>query len=231
MCLFKEFPQWPGQRSSVFAFSLLHTILHLPVAATHMYTHIVTCTHIDMHTLVHTHHSLSLPPYPQLCPWVKDEPHIFWRAFPIFSIPPFFLSALFLPVKYRLRTPTVNTRVTLILWLLLLQIPGQFLHVNPKGRLELGRSKKWWNVVPVKRCSLLEPNPSDPFLSPQRVVCTAGLKWYPHPAMIHCVKGCEVSPQKWPYCYYCSCVNHGYHLLYLLNVVNIPLTGLLARNQ
>lgn len=25
----------------------------------------------------------------------------------------------------------------------------------------------------------------------QRVVCTAGLKWYPHPALIHCVKGCE----------------------------------------
>ena len=30
-------------------------------------------------------------------------------------------------------------------------------------------------------------------LFPQRVVCTAGLKWYPHPALIHCVKGCEVS--------------------------------------
>ncbi|KAF5917655.1 hypothetical protein HPG69_013491 [Diceros bicornis minor] len=28
-------------------------------------------------------------------------------------------------------------------------------------------------------------------LSLQRVVCTAGLKWYPHPALIHCVKGCE----------------------------------------
>ena len=27
----------------------------------------------------------------------------------------------------------------------------------------------------------------------QRVICTAGLKWYPHPALIHCVKGCEVS--------------------------------------
>ncbi|ELW70629.1 Pappalysin-1 [Tupaia chinensis] len=25
----------------------------------------------------------------------------------------------------------------------------------------------------------------------ERVVCTAGLKWYPHPALIHCVKGCE----------------------------------------
>ncbi|XP_072487848.1 pappalysin-1 isoform X2 [Notamacropus eugenii] len=25
----------------------------------------------------------------------------------------------------------------------------------------------------------------------ERVVCTAGLKWYPHPSMIHCVKGCE----------------------------------------
>ncbi|PKU37770.1 pappalysihypothetical protein [Limosa lapponica baueri] len=23
------------------------------------------------------------------------------------------------------------------------------------------------------------------------VVCTAGLKWYPHPSLIHCVKGCE----------------------------------------
>lgn len=27
----------------------------------------------------------------------------------------------------------------------------------------------------------------------QSVVCTAGLKWYPHPSLIHCVKGCEVS--------------------------------------
>ena len=34
-------------------------------------------------------------------------------------------------------------------------------------------------------------------LSLQRVVCTAGLKWYPHPALIHCVKGCEVSSSKW----------------------------------
>lgn len=25
----------------------------------------------------------------------------------------------------------------------------------------------------------------------QRIVCTAGLQWYPHPARIHCVKGCE----------------------------------------
>ncbi|XP_007474796.2 pappalysin-1 isoform X1 [Monodelphis domestica] len=25
----------------------------------------------------------------------------------------------------------------------------------------------------------------------ERVICTAGLKWYPHPSMIHCVKGCE----------------------------------------
>ncbi|XP_020846268.1 pappalysin-1 [Phascolarctos cinereus] len=25
----------------------------------------------------------------------------------------------------------------------------------------------------------------------ERVVCTAGLKWYPHPSLIHCVKGCE----------------------------------------
>ncbi|XP_056678147.1 pappalysin-1 isoform X2 [Monodelphis domestica] len=28
----------------------------------------------------------------------------------------------------------------------------------------------------------------------ERVICTAGLKWYPHPSMIHCVKGCEVTP-------------------------------------
>ena len=34
-------------------------------------------------------------------------------------------------------------------------------------------------------------------LSLQRVVCTAGLKWYPHPALIYCVKGCEVSSSKW----------------------------------
>ncbi|ERE84483.1 pappalysin-1, partial [Cricetulus griseus] len=25
----------------------------------------------------------------------------------------------------------------------------------------------------------------------ERIVCTAGLQWYPHPALIHCVKGCE----------------------------------------
>jgi hypothetical protein len=43
--------------------------------------------------------------------------------------------------------------------------------------------------------SLPIPNPSDLSLSIslQRIVCTAGLKWYPHPAVIHCVKGCEVS--------------------------------------
>ncbi|NXG65566.1 PAPP1 protein, partial [Hemiprocne comata] len=32
------------------------------------------------------------------------------------------------------------------------------------------------------------------WMNPQRVksvVCTAGLKWYPHPSLIHCVKGCE----------------------------------------
>lgn len=41
-------------------------------------------------------------------------------------------------------------------------------------------------------------------LSLQRVVCTAGLKWYPHPALIHCVKGCEVSSSKWSHCGYHS---------------------------
>lgn len=53
-------------------------------------------------------------------------------------------------------------------------------------------------------------------LSLQRVVCTAALKWFPQPALIHCVKGCEVSPYKGSYCD-CYCyINHGYHLLYLV---------------
>lgn len=27
----------------------------------------------------------------------------------------------------------------------------------------------------------------------QSIVCTMGLKWYPHPELLHCIKGCEVS--------------------------------------
>ena len=69
-------------------------------------------------------------------------------------------------------------------------------------------------------------------LSLQRVVCTAGLKWYPHPALIHCVKGCEVSPSAWSYNHYCYCyVNHDYHLRYLLSAINIPGTDFLDRSQ
>lgn len=69
-------------------------------------------------------------------------------------------------------------------------------------------------------------------VSLQRVVCTAGLKWYPHPALIHCVKGCEVSPSKWCYSHCCyGYVNHDFRLLYLLSAVNIPLTDSSGRNQ
>ncbi len=38
----------------------------------------------------------------------------------------------------------------------------------------------------------------------QHIVCTMGLKWYPHPEVLHCIKGCEVRhldtcpyPLKW----------------------------------
>lgn len=65
-------------------------------------------------------------------------------------------------------------------------------------------------------------------------MCTAGLKWYPHPALIHCVKGCEVSSQKGFYSSYFYCyrhINHGYHLLYLLDAVNIPLSEFLDMYQ
>lgn len=26
----------------------------------------------------------------------------------------------------------------------------------------------------------------------QNIVCTMGLKWYPNPEALHCIKGCEV---------------------------------------
>lgn len=32
-------------------------------------------------------------------------------------------------------------------------------------------------------------------LAPQSIVCTMGLKWYPHPELLHCIKGCEVSAE------------------------------------
>ncbi|GAA6070807.1 pregnancy-associated plasma protein A, pappalysin 1a isoform X1 [Tachysurus ichikawai] len=25
----------------------------------------------------------------------------------------------------------------------------------------------------------------------QHITCTMGLKWYPHPEVLHCIKGCE----------------------------------------
>lgn len=32
----------------------------------------------------------------------------------------------------------------------------------------------------------------------QSIVCTMGLKWYPHPELLHCIKGCEVSTEVEP---------------------------------
>lgn len=34
------------------------------------------------------------------------------------------------------------------------------------------------------------------FVSFQHIVCTMGLKWYPHPEVLHCIKGCEVRKSK-----------------------------------
>lgn len=107
---------------------------HPPSCCSH--THAYACTHTHVHTHTHTLSASSfLPPYPQLCLWVKHQPGIF---FPIVSTSPSSAlpQLLLLPEKCRIVTPVVNKNMTLISCLLSLQVPGHILHANegPKVR-------------------------------------------------------------------------------------------------
>lgn len=118
---------------------------HLPVVATHMHArkHTRTCTH----TCTHIHS--TLPPLPALSP----TPSIGQTSAKNFlkglsdhiSIPQFCFSSALIPAREIQNHDTyTNTNIILILWLLLLQVPGLILHVSARVRSGFGRSRKRW---------------------------------------------------------------------------------------